>query len=204
MKSFKKVLKERNYSFYVDNSGVIVVDHKGYVYLSSLTSLPENTQFNNQGSVYLQSLTEKYQGCEIKTFDGYSMKILSSKIVSDFNIHRCEYLGMNKLENKTCFVANKGKFYSHGKTIKEAIEDVNFKYLQENLNVDKLVSEIKQCNTFTVNDYILLTGACREGCKNFLKEKKITKKELSIKEVMSLTKGYYGYEKINNLFNQVR
>jgi len=41
---------------YTEKDGVIIIDEKGSVYLSSLTALPDGIQFNNQGSVYLRSL----------------------------------------------------------------------------------------------------------------------------------------------------
>ena len=54
--AFEKIL-QRNKCSYVIKDGVLIVIHKGPVYLSSLTSLPENVQFNNKGSVALDNLT---------------------------------------------------------------------------------------------------------------------------------------------------
>ena len=53
---FKTFLKSKGYSFSEEN-GIIIVNNQGGVYLSSLTTLPENIQFNNQGYVDLSSLT---------------------------------------------------------------------------------------------------------------------------------------------------
>ena len=69
-----------------------------------------------------------------------------------------------------CIIAQRGNYYAHAETIKKAIDDVNFKYLQENLDISVLVSEIKERGTVTANDYRLLTGSCSFGVNQFLKE----------------------------------
>ena len=176
-------------------------NNHGYVDLRSLTTMPDNVQFNNHGSVYLESLTTEWNGFKIKTFDGYSMKVLKEKTIKGFKIYICDYLGMNEIDNKECFVAEKGRFTAHGKDVKSAIEDVNFKFMQEELDVSSLVSEIKERGVISVNEYRLLTGACLTGCNNFLESKGITKRELTIKEALDLTNGSYGSEKLIELFN---
>jgi hypothetical protein len=55
MKQFLDVLKEKNIDFVLD--GCMVKINGRYVDLRSLTSLPENVQFNNGGDVDLRSLT---------------------------------------------------------------------------------------------------------------------------------------------------
>jgi len=52
-KEFIKYLQKRNISFTIEKD--IIIINGGNVYLYSLTSLPENVQFNNGGSVYLYS-----------------------------------------------------------------------------------------------------------------------------------------------------
>ncbi|MCK9541062.1 MAG: hypothetical protein M0R03_03430, partial [Novosphingobium sp.] len=54
---FEQILKDNGISYYIENERLII-NHKGYVYLPSLTQLPENIQFNNNGYVYLPSLTQ--------------------------------------------------------------------------------------------------------------------------------------------------
>ena len=59
---FHELLKSKGYQFdfllKTDSGGYThVTDRKGYVDLSSLTTLPENTTFSNSGSVDLRSLT---------------------------------------------------------------------------------------------------------------------------------------------------
>ena len=72
------------------------------------------------------------------------MIVKSRRKKGDFNILNCRYFGggdIDKLEKS--IVAERGRYYAHAKTIKEAISSVNFKYLQDNFNASKLVEEIK-------------------------------------------------------------
>ncbi len=55
-KKFTDVLDAEGYSYRLEN-GWVIVYHDGFVYLSSLTTLPENVKFENDGYVYLSSLT---------------------------------------------------------------------------------------------------------------------------------------------------
>ena len=41
------------------------------------------------------------------------------------------------------YIAKRGKLSAHGKTLKDAISDVNFKYLQSTIDLDKFVAYIK-------------------------------------------------------------
>ena len=144
--------------------------------------------------------TIEYKGevLNVKSIDGYTMIIDSTKKKGDFTIFKCRYFG-GKFE--PCYVAQKGEFFAHGKTIKKAIEDVNFKELQKNLNVDGLVAEIKAKKTISVPEYRLLTGACFLGCKNFLQQNKLKETEFPLKKVLKITKNQYGGNRIQELFN---
>ncbi len=51
----KKVLDEEGYS-YKELGYELIINHKGSVFLTLLTSLPDNIQFNNGGNIYLDSL----------------------------------------------------------------------------------------------------------------------------------------------------
>jgi len=54
---FEELLRNNGIHFKTKD-GVITIDHNDYVYLPSLTQLPENVIFNNKGSVNLSSLTQ--------------------------------------------------------------------------------------------------------------------------------------------------
>ena len=167
-KEFQKLLNENGYDFKVKDNKIII-NHQGYVNLRSLTTLPEGVEFNNQGfvdldnlttlpegvefnnrdNVYLESLIGKhnYRGklLEFKHIDGYTMIIESTKKSGDFTIMKSRYFKGGEISDMPkCWIASRGDYFAHGKTMKQAIEDVNFKYLQATLDVTELVESIKK------------------------------------------------------------
>ena len=182
-------------------------ENQGNVYLENLTTLPENVKFENQGYVYLGSLNGKtitYRGKKLKIrhIDGETMIIQSSKEKDGFIISKALYLKGGELKNMpSCYIAEKENLYAHGESMKKAIEDVNFKYMQINLDKNKLVSQIKARGTITKNDYRLLTGACQMGVNNFCSELNIIEDEISVQKALEITKGRYGYETFKRLLD---
>ena len=140
-----------------------------------------------------------------ETVDGYTMIIVSTKLKDGFEISSAKYFGGGAVgELKKCFLAKKDNYTSHGKTIKQAVEDVNFKFMQATLNVDELVAEIKAKQTVSIAEYRLLTGACQSGTEHFLTTNKIAFTEidsLPLDQVISMTKGAYGGDRIGELFS---
>ena len=185
-------------------------NNKGFVNLNSLTSLSENTQFNNSGAVNLHSLNNKnikYQNKEylIKVVDGYTMLILNKKTVGENTIYKSKFFKGGEVSNlETVYIAERYKYTSHGKTIKEAVEGVNFKYLQETFDLKKLVSKIKTSKKISIKDYRLLTGACQLGCEEFVKSKNIKGKFISLEKALKITKGKYGHDNFAQLFSKYK
>jgi len=180
----------------------------GYVYFDSLTTLPENVQFNNGGSVYLQSLTEPtqfYQGrrCTFKFIDGYTMLIESFKRRGEITISKARYFGGGPIEKlKQCFIAESDGDFAHGDTAEGAVRDLNFKVLQGTADLSEIVEQVKSSGEVTAAQYRLLTGACGAGVEHFLESKGIPAKtkSLPLKEVIAMTQGAFGGEKMKELF----
>ena len=199
------LLVKKGYSFEIKNNHFCIT-HQGYVDLRSLTTLPEGVKFENQGSVDLESLTTPFvyrnKTITLKTIDGLPMLLDSKKQKGEFEIVQARYFGggpLNKL--KKCYIATRGEFHAHGDSIKEAINDVNFKFLQENLDTKKLVKEIKQKQTVNINEYRLLTGACSAGVNAFIANRGLQDKDkLPLSEVLSITQGHYGGSRMQELF----
>ena len=177
-----------DYAFFKNNLTSVVIPN-------SITSIGYNAFIFNKN---ISSITYLGKKLKVKCIDGDIMIIDSKKKKEDYKIYKCRYFGGDFEE---CFVAEKGKFFAHGNSIKQAIEDVGFKFLQENFDVETLVSEIKEKGTVSVNEYRLLTGACSLGCENFRKENNIKETEISLERVLEITKGNYGNEKMLELFN---
>lgn len=169
----------------------------GYLELHSLLTLPRYFTLGCGGRIYLRDFSEEpflYRGklIRVKSVDEQTMVILSEKKVGDYTVMKCSYFGGGELEDwEGCYIAQKGKFYAHGATLKEAMEDVDFKFLQSKYNVYSLVDSIKNKGFVTVNDYRMLTGACKEGCRRFLKENN-AKEEMSIPDAVKFVDGAFG------------
>jgi hypothetical protein len=119
------------------------------------------------------------------------MLITSEKNLNEFKIYKGFFFRGGDLK-VLYYIAEKDGYFAHGSSMKEAIEDCNFKYLQEHLDKDDLIKQIKEKGSVTIQDYRLLTGACQLGVNKFLSEKGITGDSLTIDQVIELTKGAYG------------
>jgi hypothetical protein len=172
----------------------------GYVYLPSLTALPEGTTFSNGGYVDLRSLTEEYQQyrgerIRLKTIDGYTMLIRSTRKKGDYTIMRAAYFGGGELADlKKCWIAQQGEYFAHGEMVEQAMRDVRFKVAQRDYDEEELVAEIKARGTVQFNDFRLLTGACEQGLKHGMEQAGLdpSADELPLETVLSSAFGPYG------------
>ena len=138
----------------------------------------------------------------ILIIDNYYMVIFSKKILGDYEIFKTQYIrDYKKGKEIKQYVVKKNEFTAHGKTIKDAIKDIEFKYLQSQ-DIQEHIKRVKEQGYITPNDYRLLTGACRYGTNKWLEENNFTwEDKKTIEEVIELTKGQYGNEKIKEIFN---
>jgi len=131
----------------------------------------------------------------VKLVDGYTMTINSTKQLDQYKIHKTYYIDdyfHDDIPQKV-FIAEQDNLYAHGKSIKEAIEDLEFKKLSQ-LGANEHIKRIIKQGYMSAQDYRLLTGACREGTNRFLDDNDLTWKDTkSIDEVIKLTKGNYGH-----------
>ncbi len=134
----------------------------------------------------------------IVMIDSIATIIKSTKTVGDFTIYEAETFNF---KNK-CFVAQKGEYYAHGENIKQAVSNVNFKHLQDNVVINDLVKQIKQKQTITVEEFRLITGACSLGCKEFMQRNNLYGSEYPLQEALKLIKNQYGWGKIQEHFNK--
>ena len=223
----KQTLDQNNYA-YTEADGKITVTHQGYVYLSSITILPEGTSFNNRGGVDLRSLTtlpegtsfnnqggvdlcsltnetQTYRGEDItlRTIDGYTMLIQFEKLTKGITVCKARYFGGGKIKDlRQCYVAKVGSHWAHGNTAKEAIQDATDKATL-NADVAEVVAEIKLTGMVTIAQYRAITGACREGCRQFLHSiGKPDATDLPLADVIQQVKGHYGFDRFEEAINQ--
>jgi hypothetical protein len=95
---------------------------------------------------------------------------------------------------------NEGR-YSHGDTIKEAKESLLYKIKGRDTTKYKNLS-LDTVFTFTeaVQCYRVITGACEAGTRHFVLQ--VGKKQsYTIKDMLEITKGQYGYDTFSAFFN---
>jgi hypothetical protein len=103
-----------------------------------------------------------------KSVDGYLFVIESTKVKGDTTIYKgynIKNVKDNVITKDECYVAEQGVYYAHGKTIKKAVEDVNFKTISEKLKKEP----INKDTVINMNYYRLITGACEMGVQSFIK-----------------------------------
>lgn len=96
--------------------------------------------------------------------------------------------------------------WAHGRTLKEAKEDLLFKIRRRNLgDYSTLTLDDKLTYEEAIMCYRVITGACRAGTLRFLEEHNLIKnhkKEYTIKEIIELTKDYYNSDVFRNFFKK--
>lgn len=148
----------------------------------------------------LRKITFKNQTYSVKCVDGYCMVVLREKQMQDITILKCVYFPEM---TGAVYVAEKDGYAAHGETIRDAIEDLKFKILQDT-NVEEHIQRIKQQGYMNAEDYRLLTGACREGTKRFLQKHGLTWEDtMPVAQVLEITKGQYGSEKFQTAVEQI-
>ena len=150
----------------------------GSLDLSSVTSIPEGFNPTVGGSLYLSS-TSKYIGnqvnVEVETptaffWPGYAMIdgiFCKVKIEKTIGIEGQGYqIRMaGKIASKEEFIiVSHGNFHAHGKSIKLAFEDLQFKIQSHKLKKRPITED----TLVTVNHYRAITGACNLGCRDFM------------------------------------
>ena len=94
------------------------------------------------------------------------------------------------------------KYWSHGKTLRQAIADLNFKYLKQNKDKLKTLDKNKSYKVKEIiNFYRIITGACLAGCEQFVNSN-CDKKEYTLKEAIEIVQknSAYNSEKFAEFF----
>jgi len=142
------------------------------------------------------------KGINWKCIDNYCFVIESTKKRGDITI----YSGYN-IEKVTDgiptgtkqYVAEIGEFTAHGKTIKQAIEDCQYKAI-----ADKLQHEpISKDTVITPMSYHLITGACQAGIGQWMESNNIIIKKITAEKLLPLLEKHnaYGLAKFKSLIN---
>ena len=98
-----------------------------------------------------------------------------------------------------CVVEN--ELSAHGKTLKQAMEDLTFKKLKDT-DVTDIVKEIKRTRKVTRMQYRAITGACQMGTERFCNQHNIQDlEEIELDELRKILINDYGAEKFWKLID---
>ena len=100
------------------------------------------------------------------------------------------------------YIATKGKLSAHGDTVREAVEDLTLKKL-DNANTEEIVKKIRETGKVTRSQYRAITGACSFGTNKFCEEHNIQDlEEIELTELRKILVNDYGAEKFWNLIDK--
>ena len=117
------------------------------------------------------------------------------------------YIVNRDLTLTSCYIAENGNKFAHGKTLKEAVSALQDKIL-EDMSEEERVSAFMECHNYDgiypVSDlydwHHRLTGSCEMGRQQFAKNHGIDLDgEMSVKTFIKLTKSAYGGDVIKKL-----
>jgi hypothetical protein len=105
-------------------------------------------------------------------------------------------------EIKEIYIAKEDELTAHGYTLREAIEDLTLKKL-DNIDVNELVKEIKKTGKVTRSQYRAITGACSFGTNKFCEQHNIQDlEEIELEKLRKILINDYGAEKFWKLIDE--
>ena len=130
--------------------------------------------------------------------DGITQKLVSKKKIKDVEV----FTVTNFPHKKESYVVKRGEVFSHGDTVKQAINDLKYKISSRDTSqfkkwkLDKVITEEE-----AINAYRSITGACESGTRMFCESIKVPKK-LTVKKVIELTDGRFGSDQFKEFFSK--
>ena len=171
----------------------------GWLDLGGLTALPEGLDIRCDGNVY-SNVSQQWRGMRLVSCDGtVSVACGRPHAVGDATVQKARYFrGLNEPGNEH-YIATVGWASAHGSTAAEAIEDARFKLLES--DQDDVVQEIRETQRVTVGQYRAITGACREGCRQWMVSHGIAEgqESISLGSLLALLGNSYGADKFREL-----
>ena len=130
--------------------------------------------------------------------DGILQKLISRKSADGTDIFKVRKLGTKK---KSFVVRNEGGLFSHGDSVREAINDLQYKIgNRDTTEFKSWTVETMAPRSKVIEAYRKITGACGAGTRGFVSSRDIPD-ELRVRDVITLTKGHYGHEEFRRFFN---
>ena len=157
----------------------------GSLYLHSLKSVDRTIIRNNINKLEVGYNKEK----SYCFFDGTLSKVLSVKKTRGYTIYTTPF----------GFIAEKNNKTAHGKTIKGAINDLEFKFIAEKLKNEP----IKKDTIITDSYYRIITGACKQGISDWKQRNNIETNEIKAIDLIPILEktDAYGLNKFKDLIS---
>ena len=130
--------------------------------------------------------------------DGISAKRISSRSYGDAVVHSVIIVG----KTKTSFVIERSGMFSHGETLVLARESLIYKVSdRDTQRFSGWSAETEISLEDAIASYRAITGACKQGTRNFCAQQKLKlKNNYTVGEVIDLTKGAYGHDTYKQFF----
>lgn len=110
---------------------------------------------------------------------------------------------INHSDKEESYIVEQNGIFSHGRTIDEARESLVYKLSTRDLTEFKsLTLESILTKEEAIRMYMSITGACAFGTKQFIESRDI-KEEYSLSEIINLTTGQYGNQKLKEFFSLI-
>jgi hypothetical protein len=188
-----------------------VLSAGGSLYLNGLTSLPEGAVLSAGGYLNLNGLISEqqvYQGQHIRlrTIDGMCTRLLSKKKVGGLTLWSAQYFKGNLDRDTRCYAAQSGEIYAHGKTAKQAMEDLAFKQMNvDESDAEDLRQAIIERGVITFSEARFFAGrGCRSGTEMFLQHAGVAPdiETMPLADAVGLCRNSHGQEQFTQPFIQ--
>ena len=201
-----KHLTEVSGDLYINSSAELdaLTSVGGYLYINSSAELDAHALTSVGGYLYINkkdalTASKLYTGGYDKftVLDNIPCVILSEKKQGDVSVLMCRraQIKKQKVVGDKFYVARSGEYNAHGKTIAEAVQDLQFK--MGVLDVEQyrdLPRNTKKTPAEWAIVYRIVTGACRFGTEDFMNRKGKLKKSYTLAEIINETKGAWGHD----------
>ena len=158
---------------------------------TNITQLPDNLMV--QGSIYginNKNVKKVLEGYNEERKYIYYDRILWGNVKS---IKNREGITIYKTSLGYCVVEE--ELSAHGKTLRQAMEDLTFKKMKD-VDISKVVEEIKKTGKVTRSQYRIITGACQFGTEQFCKKHNIEElEEIELEQLRKILIDDYGAKK---------
>ena len=163
----------------------------------ALTSVGGDLYIYGNGSLIANRLyTGGYD--KFKVIDGLGCVVLSEKRQGDITVLMCRHskIKNQKVVGNKFYVAQKGTYNAHGKTIAEATQELMFKIGPRDVEQYRnMPRDTKKSPTEWALIYRMISGACQYGTNKFIESHGKLKAKYTLAEILTLTRGQFGHER---------